>query len=283
VASKQQLIALAEQAASKHGVDPEIFKRQIAAESGWRTDAKSGAGALGIAQFMPATAKGMGVDPMNPRSALFGAARYMSNNLKQFGGDYRLSLAAYNAGGGNARKALKSFPETIGYVNKIMGGKNVQDGGSAPVAAGSAAGDAGGTADPALAFIQSRLSKRRPALAAAIGKMQQPVERIGLTDTGSPLIGGAAPKRGKGEDGWKYLQRIGQQKFGLRNDAGNSQTVGGGHVRGSEHYDGRAIDFGTAKNTQKQLQAWMRWARSQGYDAIDEGDHIHVSMPGSGI
>lgn len=282
MASKQQLIALAEQAANKYGVDPEIFKRQIAAESNWDPNAVSSAGARGIAQFMPATARGMGVNPLDPKSALFGAARYMRNNLDQFDGDYRLSLAAYNAGGGAARKALKSYPETQRYVAKILGGKNAVDTGGS-VSAGSPVGGVGGTSDPALAFIQSRLAKRRPQLAAAIGALQQPVERIGLADTGSPLIGGSAPKMRKGENGWKYLQRIGQQKFGLRNDAGNSQTVGGGHTAGSEHYDGRAIDFGTAKNSPQQLQSWLRWARSQGYDAIDEGDHIHVSMPGSGI
>lgn len=88
---------------------------------------------------------------------------------------------------------------------------------------------------------------------------------------------------GKVANSWKELQRIGQTKFGLRNDAGNSQTTGGRHTAGSEHYSGRAIDFGTVKNSKAQLQSWLKWARSQGYDAIDEHDHIHVSLPGGGI
>jgi hypothetical protein len=282
VASKQQLIALAEQAANKYGVDPEIFKRQIAAESNWNPNAVSSAGARGIAQFMPATARGMGVNPLDPKSALFGAARYMRNNLDQFGGDYRLSLAAYNAGGGAARKALKSYPETQRYVQKILGGK-------APVAAESSNGPVLGLqgatqTDPLISLAQKQLGGRRPLLAATLSLLGQSSAAAPMPESGGlPGVGGGAPKRGKNEPGWKYLQRIGQQRFGLRNDAGTSQTYGGGHTAGSEHYDGRAIDFGTAKNSAKQLQAWLKWARSQGYDAIDEGNHIHVSLPGSGI
>ncbi len=82
---------------------------------------------------------------------------------------------------------------------------------------------------------------------------------------------------------WKDLQRMGRTKFGLQNDPGDSQTTGGGHTRGSEHYDGRAIDFGTARNSVSQLKKAMAWYKSKGFDVLWEGDHLHVSMPGSGI
>lgn len=93
-------------------------------------------------------------------------------------------------------------------------------------------------------------------------------------------VGGGKVALGKD---YRWLKRMGEQLFGLKNDPGNSQLTGGRHSAGSEHYDGRAIDFGTARNSREQLQAWLQWARKQGLDAIDEGDHIHVSLPGSGI
>jgi hypothetical protein len=122
--TKDFLINAAQQAASRHGVDPGIFTRMINQESGFNTQARSPAGALGIAQFMPATAQGFGIDPMDPMAALDAAARYIKNGLSQFDGSYPLALAAYNAGAGAVRKygGIPPYKETQNYVRSILGG-----------------------------------------------------------------------------------------------------------------------------------------------------------------
>lgn len=82
----------------------------------------SNKGAQGIAQFMPATAQSMGIDPLNPEQAIPGAADYLSQQMNSFG-DMEKALAAYNAGPGNVRKygGIPPFPETQNYVRDVMG------------------------------------------------------------------------------------------------------------------------------------------------------------------
>jgi hypothetical protein len=111
-----------ERAARRHGVDPRILLAQLRQESGLNKNAVSPAGARGIAQFMPETAEGMGVDLYDGKAAddIDGAARLMSRLLKQFGGSYEKALRAYNAGPGNVERS-KSFPETNNYVKAILG------------------------------------------------------------------------------------------------------------------------------------------------------------------
>jgi hypothetical protein len=141
------------------------------------------------------------------------------------------------------------------------------------------------TVDPIIAAIfarRGRSSLLAQDLATTKTAAPAPLKMPTLKGGAGGSIGAGAPT-GKVANSWKELQRIGMTKFGLRNDAGSSQTTGGRHTAGSEHYSGRAIDFGTAKNSKAQLQSWLKWARSQGYDALDEHDHIHVSLPGSGI
>src|SRR5215467_14378047 len=71
----------ARQAANRAGIDPDIFLRQIQQESGFNPGARSPAGAIGIAQFMPDTARGLGIDPTDPYAALDAAARLDASNL----------------------------------------------------------------------------------------------------------------------------------------------------------------------------------------------------------
>ena len=124
----------ARQVAQQYGLDPDIFERQINQESGfqpWGPDGKplgSSAGAQGIAQFMPGTAAGYGVDVNDPYSSLDGAARHMRDLLKANNGNYRLALAAYNAGQGNVDKWGEGVfdddfarGQTRDYVNIILG------------------------------------------------------------------------------------------------------------------------------------------------------------------
>lgn len=110
-------------AAQRYGLDPNIFARQIKQESGFDPHARSGAGALGIAQIMPATARGWGVNPMDPKAALNAAAKNMRSYVDQFGGSYEKALRAYNAGPGNVEKS-KGFAETNNYVRTILGGSH---------------------------------------------------------------------------------------------------------------------------------------------------------------
>src|SRR5262245_23582456 len=126
----------ARQAANRYGIDPDIFERQIQQESGFRTDAMSPAGATGIAQFMPGTAAGMGVDPTDPYASLDAAARLMKSNLGSYGGDYAKALAAYNAGPGNVDKygGVPPFEETQRYVSTILGGRTGTAGPVGPAA-----------------------------------------------------------------------------------------------------------------------------------------------------
>lgn len=127
VNNKNQLKQYARQMALKYGIDPELFVRQIQMESGFNPRAKSGAGAVGIAQFMPSTAKGMGFTAgVNPLRDLEMAAKLMAGHLKNNNGRYDLALAAYNAGQGNVNKhkGVPPFKETQNYVRNILGGKS---------------------------------------------------------------------------------------------------------------------------------------------------------------
>src|SRR4051812_14784314 len=93
------------QAAQKYNLDPVKLTAQLAYESGLDpTKINRKSGAAGIAQLMPGTARGLGVDPMNPQQSIFAAASYMRANLNRFNNDYPTALAAYNWGPGNVAK-----------------------------------------------------------------------------------------------------------------------------------------------------------------------------------
>lgn len=113
-------------AADQFDVDPYVFAALLKQESSFDPAVitgkrKSTAGAQGIGQFMPATAKAMGIDPLDPKQAIPGSAKYLRQKLDEFGGDLDKALAAYNAGSGNVRKykGVPPFPETQNYIKKI--------------------------------------------------------------------------------------------------------------------------------------------------------------------
>jgi hypothetical protein len=126
---------VARQKAAKYGLLPEVFERQIGAESGFNPKAISPAGARGIAQIMPETAKGWGVNPDDPVAALDAAAKNMAGYIRTFQGGksagqetdpvkvrnaYEKALRAYNAGPA-AVEASRKYAETNRYVQKIIG------------------------------------------------------------------------------------------------------------------------------------------------------------------
>lgn len=113
------LIALAGIYAQKHGIDPDIFVNQIRQESGFNPNAKSPAGAQGIAQIVPKYHPG--VDPMNPVAALDYAAGMMANGIKRYGNVSR-ALSAYNSGNPDAyQNPAFAKGETYNYVRSILG------------------------------------------------------------------------------------------------------------------------------------------------------------------
>ena len=112
-------------AEAAHGIPAGLLARQLYQESRYRPDIINGdtaspAGALGIAQFMPATARDLGIDPLDPNAAIDAAGRYM-RRLYDSLGSWAEALAAYNWGIGNVkRKGLTAAPEeTRNYVDQI--------------------------------------------------------------------------------------------------------------------------------------------------------------------
>lgn len=117
------LVHLATQKATQYGVPPKLGLAVIRAESNWNPQAHSPAGAQGLMQLMPGTARGLGVhNAFDPAQNIDGGMRYLGHLYKQFG-DPRLALAAYNAGPmaviqhGNK---VPPYAETQAYVDKIM-------------------------------------------------------------------------------------------------------------------------------------------------------------------
>lgn len=119
--------ALASQIAQQEGVPVDLFLRLVNQESRFNPNAVSPAGAMGLAQLMPGTARDLGVDPNDPVQNLTGGARYLRQQLDTFG-QPDLALAAYNAGPGNVRKhgGIPPFKETQNYVSTILGAPAAQ-------------------------------------------------------------------------------------------------------------------------------------------------------------
>lgn len=114
--------------ANQYGIDPDLALRVVKQESGFNPNAVSKAGAGGLMQLMPGTARDLGLseqDRFDPEKNVDAGMRYLSKQIKDFG-DVGLGLAAYNAGPGNVRKAgnqVPQFKETQNYVASIMGNK----------------------------------------------------------------------------------------------------------------------------------------------------------------
>jgi soluble lytic murein transglycosylase-like protein len=112
-----------QQAASRYNLSANLIRSVIRAESAFRPDAVSPAGAQGLMQLMPETAKELGVaDPFDVRQNIDGGARYLRQMLDRFDGNIRLALSAYNAGPGAVEKYEGQVPyaETRDYVKRVL-------------------------------------------------------------------------------------------------------------------------------------------------------------------
>lgn len=110
------------QAKANH-IDPQLVRAVIRVESGGDPSAVSTAGAMGLMQLMPGTARAYGVlNPWDPEQNVAAGARHLSDLLREYNGDISLALAAYNAGSGAVAryKGIPPYAETGAYVNSVL-------------------------------------------------------------------------------------------------------------------------------------------------------------------
>jgi soluble lytic murein transglycosylase-like protein len=120
--SPQEIDAAIDQAASRHNVDPNLVRAVIKVESNFNPNAVSRKGAMGLMQLMPQTARQLNVaNPFDPQQNVDAGVRHLKQLMENYGGDVKLTLAAYNAGqGAVARSAgVPHFAETRNYVKRI--------------------------------------------------------------------------------------------------------------------------------------------------------------------
>lgn len=117
-------------AAEKYNLSEALIESVIEVESGFRKNAVSSAGAKGLMQLMPATAKELGVtDAFDVEQNIDGGAKYLRQMLDRFNGDTKLALSAYNAGPGTVKRYKGNVPykETRHYVKRVIAGMSATD------------------------------------------------------------------------------------------------------------------------------------------------------------
>jgi hypothetical protein len=316
--TRAQLEAAARRTAKRHGIPLPLFRKLISAESGWNPNAVSPAGAIGLAQLMPATAKGLGVDPRDPIQNLEGAARYLSSQYKRFG-KWDLALAAYNAGPGAVEKhgGIPPYRETQAYVKKITSGvasKSLKGGQSAPAPAGRQATSPLGIPQQAFGTLNELFTRVGLQPLSIVGDLPVSVPGRGPV----PSTAAAAPalppplKAPKGKIprvdlALHFIQKAQEMGLTVRENP-YVDGVDPVHVRGSDHYrvigkrNGKKVGAGMdVSGDPKKMRAFFdyvgryagkglkdafydpagfSWDNGKRWDRTIGGhsDHVHVSL-----
>ena len=121
--TKSQVLNVVNQISKKYNVDEKLVQALIKQESGFNPKARSKAGAMGLMQLMPSTAKNLGVqDPYNMVQNVEGGVKYLKSMLNKYNGNVILALAAYNAGPNAVDKysGVPPYKETQNYVKSIL-------------------------------------------------------------------------------------------------------------------------------------------------------------------
>lgn len=139
VAASGDIDSAIDEAAARHNVDPNLVRAVVKVESNFNPNAVSRKGAMGLMQLMPSTARQLKVkNPFDPEQNVDAGVRHLKQLLESYGGDIKLTLAAYNAGAGAVARSsgVPRYAETQNYVRRIT---NLYYGGT--VEAGSVAHD----------------------------------------------------------------------------------------------------------------------------------------------
>lgn len=130
--TQQEIDAAINLAAARHNVDPSLVRAVIKVESNFNPNAVSRTGAMGLMQLMPQTARSLNVvNPFDPQQNVDAGVRHLKRLMESYGGDVKLSLAAYNAGAGAVKRSagIPHYRETRNYVKRIT---QLYYGGTAP-------------------------------------------------------------------------------------------------------------------------------------------------------
>ena len=121
-ASQEEIDQSIVMAAARHNVDPNLVRAVVKVESNFNSNAVSRKGAMGLMQLMPSTARSLKVNnPFDPEQNVDAGVRHLKQLLENYGGDVKLTLAAYNAGSGAVARSsgVPHFAETQNYVRRI--------------------------------------------------------------------------------------------------------------------------------------------------------------------